>query len=405
METFDLFGHVDESLEPPVEGATEAVKKAYRLASKKAWTQICLDVEPENQFHVRDTHTTKEAWDALKSQFACESILQKVRLRHQYYSCRLQSGGNMLEHINNLRSLHDQLKEMGVNIDDKELTMTVLASLPEEFKPLITALDAVGEDNISFEKVNNLEAVETKKRNQRKRSVELAISAKNKDISRETVQNERHKRIAIKQKGKENNPFIVQKIRKGDDVANPEALIASDDDNKSGWIIYSGATQHMTFEETPRPCKVNPGDNCSILAYGKGTYNLVADLNGHNQNIVICEVLFIPDLEKNLSVRAMVKLGASVGFKGDLCKVMRNSKLLAMGERCGKLYMLNVIPGKEYINVAKEETDMHLWHCWFGHFGVDDVSQLANNNVVDGMNDVGDNGVSPCESCIMGKQH
>ena len=42
----------------------------------------------------------------------------------------------MLAHINHLRSLHDQLKEMGQTIDDKELAMTVLASLPEEFKPL-----------------------------------------------------------------------------------------------------------------------------------------------------------------------------------------------------------------------------------------------------------------------------
>ena len=50
----------------------------------------------------------------------------------------------MLEHINRMRSLQDQLKEMGINVDDKELAMTVLSSLPEEFKPLITALDAVG---------------------------------------------------------------------------------------------------------------------------------------------------------------------------------------------------------------------------------------------------------------------
>ena len=57
----------------------------------------------------------------------------------------------MLEHINSLRSfiliIHDQLKEMGENIDDKELAMTLLASLPEKFKPLITVLDAVGEEN------------------------------------------------------------------------------------------------------------------------------------------------------------------------------------------------------------------------------------------------------------------
>ena len=56
-------------------------------------------------------------------------------------------------------------------------------------------------------------------------------------------------------------------------------------------------TDFVMFEQ---PCKVNLGDNRSILAYGKGTYNLVADLNGHNQNIGLREVLFIPDLGKNL---------------------------------------------------------------------------------------------------------
>jgi hypothetical protein len=45
---------------------------------------------------------------------------------------------------------------MGVNIDDKELAMTLLASLPEKFKPLITALDAVGDENVSYEKVKNM---------------------------------------------------------------------------------------------------------------------------------------------------------------------------------------------------------------------------------------------------------
>ena len=38
----------------------------------------------------------------------------------------------MLEHINHLKSLHDQLKEMGVDIDDKGVAMTLLANLPDE---------------------------------------------------------------------------------------------------------------------------------------------------------------------------------------------------------------------------------------------------------------------------------
>ena len=155
LESLDLFEHADGSAVAPTSTGSDAATllRAFNSRAKKAWTYICLAVEPEQQIHVRDTKTAKEAWDALKNQFARESILQKVRLRQQYYSCRFQSGGNMLEHISYLRSLHDQLKEMGVKIDDKELAMTLLASLPEEFKALITALDAVGEDNLSFEKV------------------------------------------------------------------------------------------------------------------------------------------------------------------------------------------------------------------------------------------------------------
>ena len=62
----------------------------------------------------------------------------------------------MLEHISKLRSLHDQLREMGVEINDKELAVTLLTSLPKDYKPLITALDAVGEVDLSYEKVKNM---------------------------------------------------------------------------------------------------------------------------------------------------------------------------------------------------------------------------------------------------------
>ena len=135
----------------------------------------------------------------------------------------------------------------------------------------------------------------------------------------------------------------------------------------------------MTFErnrltdyiEFKQPCKVNLGDNSTILAYGKGTFSLVADLNGRSQNIGLREVLFLPELEKNLlSVGAMVRLGASVTFEGDECKITRNSKLLAVGETRGKLYVLKVIHEKEDVNIAKEESNLNLWHCRFGHLGM-----------------------------------
>ena len=156
LESINLFGHADGTIETPAEDIDPEVRRKFVSSAKKAWTHICLTIEPEYQIHVRDTTTAKEAWDTLKKQFVRESLLQKVRLRQQYYSLRFHPGNNMMEHISQLKSLHDQLKEIGVAIDDKELAMTLLASLPEEFKPLISALEAVGDEKLSYDKVKNM---------------------------------------------------------------------------------------------------------------------------------------------------------------------------------------------------------------------------------------------------------
>ena len=326
---------------------------------------------------------------------------------------------------------------MGETVNDKELAMTLLASLPEEFKPLITALDAVGEDNISFEKVKGMLLNDNDRMCDAKKH-EDAFSARRgsiytkSEVPEKTFNGTCHfcherghfARDCRKRKAKQ-NAQKNEKERKGaahcaenenneNATDHEEALITSNVADMSDWIIDSGATQHMTFEknrltdyiEFKQPCKVNLGDNRTILAYGKGTFSLVADLNGQSQNIGLREVLFLPELEKNLlSVRAMVKLGASVTFEGDMCKITRNSKLLAAGETCGKLYVLKVIPEKEDVNVAKEESNLNLWHCRFGHLGMENISKLMNGNMVDGMKTTTDNVRGTCESCVMGKQH
>ena len=56
LESLDLFGHADGSVEVPAEDASEQVKQQFKPASKKAWTYICLAVETDQQIHVRNTH-------------------------------------------------------------------------------------------------------------------------------------------------------------------------------------------------------------------------------------------------------------------------------------------------------------------------------------------------------------
>ena len=80
-------------------------------------------------------------------------------------------------------------------------------------------------------------------------------------------------------------------------------------------------------------------------------------------------------------------------------------ELLAVGETCGKLYVLKVIHKKEDVNIAKEESNLNLWHCRFGHLGMENISKLIDGNMVDGMKTTKDNVTGTCESCVMGKQH
>ena len=258
---------------------------------------------------MRDT-TTAKAWDAPKNQFARDLILQKVRLRQSYYSCKFPSDGNLLAHINHMRSLHDQMKEMGINVDDKELAMTLLCSLPEQFKPLITALDAVREDNLSFEKVKGMLLNDADRMSDTKKA-EDAFSAQ-RDFNRKGKRWPRHdnsrkddgktgksfsglchycqekghfsrdcpkknlKNDGSNYKNKKfaNNVIEHEKQENVHEVINQEALFTFNNNGNSGWVIDSGATQHMTYEKNrlvnyvqfKTPSKVNIGDDRTILA-------------------------------------------------------------------------------------------------------------------------------------------
>ena len=107
-------------------------------------------------------------------------------------------------------------------------------------------------------------------------------------------------------------------------------------------------------------------DSLTIQA-GKGTYHITAGFNGHTQSISLRDVLYLPHLEKNLlSVRAMIRLGAAVMFEDGVCKISRNSKLLAVGAMVRKLYVLKVVPDK-HVHVAMDESSLKLWHYRLGH--------------------------------------
>ena len=153
----DLWGYVDGSEVKPGDGAADDGVRKWRKGNQKALYFIGTSIESELQVHIDNIENAKEAWDIIKNQFQRVSLMQKIRLRKQYYQLEFQYGGDIHMHVRKLCELHNEMKELGEPIDDKELAMTLLASLPfERYQSLIVALDVAGEDNLSF---NNVKAL------------------------------------------------------------------------------------------------------------------------------------------------------------------------------------------------------------------------------------------------------
>ena len=90
--------------------------------------------------------------------------------------------------------------------------------------------------------------------------------------------------------------------------------------------------------------------------------------------------LYVPDLVHNLiSVSHITREGKVVNFSEISCKILsKKSKLLAVGKKMGKLYVLDGgnCSLKEAANCSKDSSDEILWHRRFCHLGMDNVRKM-----------------------------
>ena len=70
----------------------------------------------------------------------------------------------MIDHVNNIRTIADQLEALGDLIEEKYLVMILLSSLPPEYNNLLTTLETLKEDNLSWDYVCDRVLTESERR-------------------------------------------------------------------------------------------------------------------------------------------------------------------------------------------------------------------------------------------------
>ena len=137
------------------EGATDAEQRRFRKRENLALALVCLSVATNLQIYVRSAKSEKEAWDNLEQHFEQKSLSRKIFYRRKLYSARMDKGTSMLAHVNYIKTLSEHLEAVGDAVAEKDLVIILISSLPEEYNHLITALETIAEDKLTWDYVRD----------------------------------------------------------------------------------------------------------------------------------------------------------------------------------------------------------------------------------------------------------
>ena len=344
---------------------------------------------------IGDPEDPVAVWKKLQDQFQKKTWANKLALRCRLHALQLKEGESVQEHVKAMTELFNEMAIVG-DVIEEDRVVYLLASLPDSFNTLVTALE-VNEDVPKMEVVT--ERLLHAERKQEKASVDLsgekALALKFKGQGPRChyckqighIQKNCLERIKAERKAGQDGPGILKdkkrdsrsKTTKRGAVGLVTSHVLGASKPTSHWIVDSGATCHIcnskelfeVFHPLQVPQQVNVGDGRKLEAVGTGVVTLKLKLlEGESVIGRLSDVLYVPKLAYNLlSVPRVTELGKEVIFDKLQCHILDDQgELVAMASKTGSLYYLNCEPlTKPQVNAVSNSANEKLWHRRFGH--------------------------------------
>ncbi|KAK3888840.1 hypothetical protein Pcinc_007106 [Petrolisthes cinctipes] len=430
----DVWSLVDGTEPLPDPTDTNKYSK-YVLKKNKALAIVVLSVDPKLLYLLGEPEDPKEVWNKLADQFQKKTWSNKLQLRRRLYALRLKEGGSVQEHIKTMTEIFNELSVIGDQRNEEDRVVHLLASLPESYDMLVTALEAnfeipkmefvtekiLHEERKSLVKDNDSISVKQEKAfyaKESRKTIKCHHCGKEGHIKRNcwALKNQHTKQGAGSSGEKSNS---AESKQEGDDGNESVGLLAAHamsacDKNvlDNTWIVDSGATCYMCNNKElfvqyndKDSVSVSLGDGHSLEALGSGKIILKMLLPDDKiQKCTLSDVLYIPKLSFNLlSVSKSAKLGKVTKFSGNECKIFcEKDNLIAFAEKKGNLYHLKCTMYVHKANAACK-LDENIWHRRYGHLGIDNLKILVRDDLVDGLNCDVNKELEFCEACVKGK--
>lgn len=409
---------------------------------KKARAFIGLSLS-NNQFEqVQHASSARDMWKGVCDIFEKHTLLNLLAARRKFYTTTMKENEKVLEFSARVRQHASTLKSMGVEVGDDDMAMTLLSGLTSRYDGLISALDAISDDQEKF----TYQFVVSRCQQEEQRHLQRDMEVMSKSETAALIARKTKPRGDCVHCGKHNNsnkcwkkfPHLAPEghpyrtSHKALVSSNaPSAEIEEDEEvcllgsthlkpdkfkslRKREWILDSGCSAHLTYDRdsflnfTPVSSKsVDLGAGSSTSIVGTGDVSITILVSKKRKKCTIRNVMYVPALRYQLlSISVLAKAGISAQFDNQGVRLLRNGdgKIVATGSISESgLYILDVVPNSESSEISLSAT-LSVWHQRLGHVSQNAIKSMAKNNVVNGLQ-LTSNLVLPCSGCILGKSH
>ena len=365
--------------------------RASRLFNERrdrALATIVLAIEPSLLYLLGDPEDPVTVWRKLCDQFQKKSWANRLNLRRKLYGLKLKDNEPIQGHIKAMVEIFEELAVIGEAIDEEDRVVHLLASLPDSYQMLVTALEA-NADVPQLELVT--ERLMHEERKIKEKSSAIDVHGNFRDEMNQALFVSKPKQCFYCGKTGHIKRFCDELKKKNEsveekkqEVANFSSLHYSSDSDSDGecialfskaekkvqkWIIDSAASEHMCNDRRKMhnirrlrfPKRVSVGNGELVDAKFEGTVKIVVRTGGKIIKLKLTNVLYVPELKYNLlSVPMAATMGKKVEFDESTCSIIdkQTKEVIGTGSKVGKLYYLDAEEDRAKNGISSHRREM-----------------------------------------------
>lgn len=387
---------------------TASSKDDEKEKDLKALSEITLLIDPSIFSYIDGQETAKAAWDALEKSLSETGLSRKVALLKQFTHTVLLDFSSMEQYVTEMLSLSSRVKNAGLTLDDEVIASIMLGGLPSEFDTFVMTIENT-QTKLTSEYVKTTLLQESRLD---PKSNDSAMFAKNKKFPCHLCKQIGHFAKSCPQ-NKDKKKKKKDKTKKEDNVLFASLLVNSKQSMNSKWHVDSGATSHMTNNDSILVNKrkiadkeVTVADNTKLKVNSSGNVMMTLNNGKSNNEATLIDVTHVPGLCTNLlSVSRMAANGNKVVFENDICEIFNKKRdLIGTASLVNGLYELNCQTKSDNKNnefVMLASASEKLWHRRLGHICNENLAKIKQASI--GMK-ISSISKGKCVVCAKGKQ-